>query len=203
MADLAETRRALHAVAELVLAGPQYRRSGTIRLRVAGAGLATVREPALAVDPEGLRYGDAVVPLDGATCRALAAVAGVDAEAPGIYPDGSGVGPDDVLAADRAALARLLGALRAGDEALRSLAPGEEPVVWPEHLDVAVTVDAVNYGVSPGDATHESPYAYVGPHEPRTGPFWTEPFGASRPLAPGDGADEVLAFLEEGRRALG
>ena len=26
-----------------------------------------------------------------------------------------------------------------------------EPVLWPEHLDVAVAVDAVNYGGSPGD----------------------------------------------------
>lgn len=33
-ADLRTARRSLHGVAELVLAGPQYRRSGTIRLRV-------------------------------------------------------------------------------------------------------------------------------------------------------------------------
>ena len=39
------TRRALHGVAEYLLAGPQYRASGTIRLRVSDGGFATVAEP--------------------------------------------------------------------------------------------------------------------------------------------------------------
>ncbi|GAA1113739.1 hypothetical protein [Kitasatospora arboriphila] len=39
------TRRALHAVAELVLAGLQFRTSGTIRLRASLGGFATRAEP--------------------------------------------------------------------------------------------------------------------------------------------------------------
>jgi hypothetical protein len=73
-------------------------------------------------------------------------------------------------------------------------------VLWPEHFDVAITVDDVTYGVSPGDAHSAVPYAYVGPSRPATGDFWNAPFGASRPLAElGDGA-EVTAFFREGAR---
>ena len=39
MADLVATRRSLHAVAELLLAGPQYADSGTIKLRPTPSGL--------------------------------------------------------------------------------------------------------------------------------------------------------------------
>ena len=38
-----------------------------------------------------------------------------------------------------------------------------QPVLWPEHFDLAIDVDEVNYGVSPGDGYHGAPYAYVGP----------------------------------------
>jgi glucose 1-dehydrogenase len=38
-------------------------------------------------------------------------------------------------------------------------------VLWPEHLDLAVTVDAVNYGVSPGDDAVPAPYLYGGSPE--------------------------------------
>jgi len=56
---------------------------------------------------------------------------------------------------------------------------GPDHVVDAEHLGVAIACDAVNYGISPGDASRPRPYAYVGPHEPRTGPFWNAPFGAA------------------------
>lgn len=46
-AVLATTRRSLHAVAELVLAGPQYRDIGKLRLRVIPGGFATIGTPAL------------------------------------------------------------------------------------------------------------------------------------------------------------
>jgi hypothetical protein len=74
-------------------------------------------------------------------------------------------------------------------------------VLWPEHFDLAVGVDEVNYGVSPGDAGHPLPYAYVGPWEPREGPFWNAPFGA---LEEGDELPDVAAlaeFLRAGRSA--
>ncbi|ETK32290.1 hypothetical protein [Microbispora sp. ATCC PTA-5024] len=79
--------------------------------------------------------------------------------------------------------------------------PGLTPVLWPEHFDLAVTLDEVNYGISPGDGHLPEPYAYVGPWTPRTGPFWNAPFGASRPLRELGGAEAVRAFFEQGRTA--
>ena len=48
--ELAVTRRSLHGVAELVLAGPQYRATGKLRLRVVPGGFATTLTPGLRVD---------------------------------------------------------------------------------------------------------------------------------------------------------
>ena len=42
---LVTTRRALHGVAESVIAGPQYRAHGTIRLTVSAGGFAGVASP--------------------------------------------------------------------------------------------------------------------------------------------------------------
>lgn len=80
----------------------------------------------------------------------------------------------------------------------RRFAPDLTPVLWPEHFDVGIQLDEVNYGISPGDHYVDEPYAYVGPWTPRTGEFWNAPFGAARPLRdlPGDALD---AFLAEGR----
>jgi hypothetical protein len=48
--EQAVTRRSLHGVAELVLAGPQYRATGKLRLAVVPGGFATVLAPRLRVD---------------------------------------------------------------------------------------------------------------------------------------------------------
>ena len=80
--DLIATREALHAVAEVVLAGPQYRRTGTIRLRVTPGGFGTIKEPDLRVDGADLVAGANRYPLSRTTLRALATAAGVDAGAP-------------------------------------------------------------------------------------------------------------------------
>jgi hypothetical protein len=50
---------------------------------------------------------------------------------------------------------------------------GGEPTLWPEHFDIAIELDEVNYGFSPGDEHHTEPYAYVGPWTaPPAGPLW-------------------------------
>jgi hypothetical protein len=72
-------------------------------------------------------------------------------------------------------------------------------VLWPEHFDVSITVDEVNYGVSPGDGYLGEPYAYVGPYTPRSGAFWNAPFGAARPLATLGELEAVVEFFTEGR----
>ena len=189
-----QTRRSWHGLAELVLAGPQHRRSGTIRLRIVDGGFATVAEPRLSV--VGNRSGD--VTLDGLTYAEVADRVGVDVGAPvGVYGDGSGAQPDDrIEVPDAAALGA---AFNRGDAALRAFAPDQTPVLWPEHFDVGIIVDQCNYGVSLGDSAIDEPYAYVGPWKPRTGEFWNESFGAARRLRD---LDDVAAFFAEGRANL-
>jgi hypothetical protein len=200
MDDFTSTRRSLHGVAELLLAGPQYRRSGTIRLTAATGGFATVADPRLAVAGDLLtRGGQPVMPLSGATLADLAAAAGVDCGAPaGLYTDGSGLLPADTLRVEPQAARAIARAFADGDAALRRLSPESTPVLWPEHFDLGITLDEVNYGVSPGDASVPEPYAYVGPWTPRQGPFWNASFGASRPLAQLPGPDALLDFFQEG-----
>lgn len=199
-----KTRRALHAVAELVLAGPQHRRTGEIRLLVTPTGFRTFADPELVVAGTDLVTAAGRVPIGGGTCAALAAAAGVDVGAPaGLYKDGSGVQPDDTLDLDPDAARWLEDCWAAGDRALRRLAPQEPPILWPEHFDVGILADGVGYGVSPGDGYVAEPYAYVSPPDPRHGTFWNAPFGAARPMRELHHADPdaVLAFFTEGRAA--
>jgi hypothetical protein len=197
---LVATRRALHAVAESVLAGPQYRAEGTIRLRVTPGGFGQVEGP-LRVEAGELVGAGVRVPLRG-TVVDLAAAVGVEPGAPAdLYHDHADLGPADELAVDPAAAALLLDWFARGDAGVRRFAPEATPVLWPEHFDLAITVDEVNYGVSPGDADHPAPYAYVAPWTPRTGPFWNAAFGAVRPADRLTDADAVAAFFAEGRAA--
>jgi len=196
-------RQALHGVAELVLAGPQFRRSGTIRLRATPGGFGTVADPDLRVEGAFLVVGGRRLILSGTSPRELAAAAGVDAGAPGIYHDGSGVGPDDGIDVDAADADRLAGCYAHGDSALRAFAPDETPVLWPEHFDLGITLDEVNYGVSPGDGFLGRPYAYVGPWRPRSGGFWNAPFGAAHPLDEIADVTALADFFATGRTRAG
>src|SRR5262249_30823450 len=203
MNDVATTRRALHGVAELVLAGPQYRRTGTIRLTVIEGGFATIRQPTVAVVgtelvAEGVRLG-----IAGRSCAELAEALGVTAGKPAdLYQDGSGVPPDEILVADRTVAAQLAEYFARGDAALREFAPevpDRDRVLWPEHFDVGISADEINYGVSPGDDYSDEPYAYVGPWRQREGDFWNAPFGAIRPIRELPDVAAVVAFFAEGR----
>ncbi|MFB8279113.1 hypothetical protein [Nocardia colli] len=195
------SRQALHAVAELLIAGPQYRQHGTIRLRAVPQGFGGVQWPVSVVGAE-LVWDEGKAPLRG-RYRELGQLAGVEAEPPkDVYKDTTGVDPDSVIDIDPEA-ARLVGDwFVLGDKALRTFAPDVTPVLWPEHFDLSITVDEVNYGVSPGDSFHQGPYAYVGPWTPRTGDFWNAPFGAYRPHAEVNSDATLLEFFEQGRKAL-
>ena len=197
---LTATRRALHGVAELVLAGPEHRRTGEIQLHVEPDGFRTVTEPDLRVAGDRLVAGERRLPLSGTTFRALADAAGVDVGAPAdLYHEGSGAEPDDPVEVDPTAAAYLEECFALGDAALRAFAPAEQPILWPEHFDVGIAVHEVNYGVSPGDGYHAEPYAYVSPWQRRTGGFWNAPFGAVRPMRTFAGRDALVAFFAEGR----
>ncbi|TWP50713.1 hypothetical protein FKR81_19075 [Lentzea tibetensis] len=196
--DYQVTRVALHGVAELVLAGPQYDAIGTIKLRVTPGGFGTIGAPGLRVDGDQLITPGGTLPLTG-TYEELAAAAGVAARPlRDVYHDGPDVTPSSAIHVDPADARRIADAFARGDRALREFADAE-PILWPEHFDLGITVDEVNYGISPGDAHIAEPYAYVGPWQPRTGPFWNAPFGAARPLT---SLDDVAAFFRDGRAAL-
>jgi hypothetical protein len=120
-----------------------------------------------------------------------------------LYRDGSGLALDDALEVDADAAAQVADAFAAGDAALRALAPGETPILWPEHFDIGITADEVNYGVSAGDTYLAVPYAYVGPWSPPgQDDFWNAPFGRAVPVEEIGDTDAVLAFFSEGRERL-
>lgn len=196
---LSRTRLSLHAVAEQLLAGPQHRSHGTIRLRVTPGGFGQVAGP-WRVEGTDLVGPDRRVPLAG-TVAEVAAAAGVEAGAPTNYSDHADLAADAPLSVDPAAAAVLADWFARGEAGLRAFAPDVEPVLWPEHFDLGLARDEVNYGISPGDAGHAGPYAYVGPWTPREGPFWNVSFGSLRAADELPDADAVTAYFAAGRTA--
>ena len=220
---LVATRRVLHGIAEHLLAAHEFRTIGRIALLAREHGFSTLDLPPgtrpprlelvgsslLTAAPDGEVGGEgSAVAVTGQSLGELAAAVGVTFGLPddAPYRAASGCGAGDRAVLDPAALARLQAAWADGDAALRRLAtehrPQEppEPVLWPEHFDVAVTLDEINYGVSPGDDYLPVPYAYVGPWQPRRGEFWNAPFGAAVPVDRLGDAAAVLDFFHTGSR---
>jgi hypothetical protein len=196
MTDLVTTRRSLHGVAELLVAGPQHAQSGTIRLTPCAGGFTTVAAPEVSVVGGVLAHGGRSEPLDGRTVAEVGAAVGLaPCSLADLYSDGSGIGPDDRLTISGAAEQEIAAAFERGRAGLAAFHPEIVAVLWPEHFDLGITVDAVNYGISPGDDFLDVPYAYVGPHFEMSGPFWNAPFGAARPLAE---LPDLAAWFGEG-----
>jgi hypothetical protein len=200
-ASYATTRRSLHGLAELVLAGPRYVAGGSMRLRADHDGITTWDDPPVRLSRGQLVHDSVRVDVAGLTFGEAAAAVGLTAQTlDHVYHDGVHVTPDERVTVDPAEVEVVEHALDLGNSALRSFAPDLEPVLWPEHFDIAITRGAVNYGVSPGDGYHEDPYAYVGPHEARCGAFWNAPFGSSRPVTELADAEGLARFFREGAR---
>jgi hypothetical protein len=212
---LVETRTSWHRVAEHVLAAAQFADAGTIRLRTWPGGIATVRGVAgrqlavaadsiVVVEPGGSRRS---APLT--TVGAAAAFAGVTPGLRGSYPPATPDDPDAPLPVDAAAARVLADWYALGDAALRHaaevLGAPQTPVLWPEHLDVGISVDAVNYGCSPGDAAIGHPYLYVGPHDgpPARDDFWNTAFGAALTADRIGDVEDAVAFFVEGSARTG
>ncbi len=196
------TRRQLRGVAESLVAGPQHRASGTIRLAVRPDGFTGVAI-ALAVHGTGLVWRNGSAPLAGPLDE-LADAAGVQAGPPeGLYDIVDPLPANAVLDIDPTAADFIYRGHYAGGHALKHVLPEEHPVLWPEHFDVAATENEVNYGVSAGDDYHPTPYAYVSPWTPRTGAFWNAPFGAVYPLNPTHDVDALTSriadFFDQGK----
>jgi hypothetical protein len=210
---LVETRRSWHRVAEHVLAAGQFAAAGTIRLRAHPGGFATV----VGIDGRQLAVdGKRLVVLDGAQQRETvlttvgdaAAFAGVEPGLRGSYSPVTSADPDTPLVIDLAAARLMADWCALSDTALRRFTAGlgqvPEPVLWPEHLDVAVAVGAVNYGGSLGDDALPEPYLYVGPHEgpPSRDEFWNMPFGAAVTIDRIRTPDEAVDFFSQGRALI-
>lgn len=196
------TRRQLHGIAESLIAGPQHRSAGTIRLAVRPDGCAGTAV-ALAVRGAEFVWQGGAHALSG-TPRALAAAAGVEIGPPeGVYPVEDPLPLELALEVDRCAVDLVQRSHHAGAQALNRVLPQEHPVLWPEHFDVAVSADEVGYGVSAGDDYHPMPYAYVGPWTPRNGSFWNAPFGALYPIDAESDVDaltgQIADFFDRGR----
>lgn len=206
-ATLAATRRSLHGLAELVIAGPQFRSLGSIELRVHPDGIAGAVAD-VAISGRELVGPDGRVGLGG-TCRSLAGAVGLEpSDLNDVYASGSGVDPDEELTFDMEAVDLLLAWFGRGAAALSRFCPDETPILWPEHFDVGIASGRVNYGASPGDSAHTRPYAYVGPWDPdligtlrtQDGAFWNTEFGARRPDDALPDVEAVAAFFADGRR---
>lgn len=201
---LIATRNSLHAVAELVLAGGQHAACSRIALKVDDGGFSTRFEPDLAVAGGDLVGDFGSISLHGRTARELCTQAGtVLGDLSGVYADGAEYGADERLTIDPEAAAQLYSAWWTGHQALLGVAPGADPILWPEHFDVGISVGEVNLGVSPGDGYLAVPYAYVGPWTVPSGdPFFDAPFGAARAIAELGDVAGVTAFFAEGLRRL-
>ncbi|HEY7045263.1 MAG TPA: hypothetical protein VH419_16455 [Nocardioidaceae bacterium] len=203
LARLVRTRLSLHAVAELLLAGPQYERSKSIELRVTPGGFASTRAPDIRVDGADIVAGDRRLALDGRTVDQLAADLGLEPrDLHDVYSDGRDFEASMALTIDDDAAEEIARAFGIGNAALAKLSTDVRPILWPEHFDVGIALEKVNYGVSPGDDDNAEPYAYVGPWEAPSGerdPFWNKPFGAARAIAELGDEQSVLAFFAEGR----
>jgi hypothetical protein len=213
---LVETRRSLHRVAEHVLSAALKTATGHIALQPGPDGFRTPALPdGTVVAVEGteitVAQDDDVRRAPLTTVAAAAELAGI---APGFpwtkHPPATPLEPDAPLSVDRASAAVLAGWFALGAEALTVLAaeiPQDEPGaarIYPEHFDLGMVADQVNYGVSPGDDAIELPYLYVGPHEgpPERDAFWNAPFGAFRTIHDVRSPDDALAFFRAGRERV-
>jgi len=217
-ATFAATRESLRAVACYVVAPARKARTGRIGLRAVGGGFGT---PPFDDGSRLVVRGDAIAWMPGesaalSTIRHAAQFVGVELSAdPGVGHDLPPFAPDAELAVDRVASSALGSWYAFGDLVIERLRAGfsagtiSEVQLWPEHFDLAVTVEldtsaSVNVGFSPGDGFTADPYAYVGPHdiEGLSGEYWNAPFGAFVSYGPlsgaGDPVASVLAFINEG-----
>jgi hypothetical protein len=208
---LVETRESWHRVAEHVLAAGQFAASGTIRLRPYPGGFATTvgvagRQLAVVGDRIAVIEGTSIQSEPLTTLGRAAEFSGVELGLRGTYTPVTPVDPDAPLHVDQVAARSLADWFTLADVALRRFTDEQgqpmEPVLWPEHFDLAVVLEAVNHGFSPGDAAMPEPYLYVGPHEgpPSDDPFWNASFGAAVAISRIGAPDDAVVFYAQGHR---
>jgi len=191
--NLVATRIALHALAEQVVSPLRVQMTGNeIALQARPGGFGTPDLPGGGwVGVSGMD----VVRADGAqeaitSLRAAAAFVGLE--------DFAALS-DEPVTIDLDAALELTRVWEQAWADLEAFAPEADIHLWPEHFDVAIDLDEVTYGVSPGDENHAQPYAYVAPwNPPAPGELWnaTGFTGAEGPAA------EAPALWRAARAAL-
>jgi hypothetical protein len=211
---LRTTRDHLHQVAEHVLAAARMRATGEFTLVPAAGGFGTPPlDDGRTVAVEGtelvVRSGGEQRRAPLTTVREAAALIGTEPGFPSAEP-ATPFEPDTPLELDARAAAVLAEWFTIGSEALRTLSDQlrddhpTEITLFPEHFDVGITVQGVNFGASPGDADVEVPYVYVGPHggPPAHDEYWNAEFGAYRTIHDVESVEEAVTFFRTGRERL-
>ena len=182
------TRTSWHTLAERVLAPARHAATGRIGLRPTPAGIGTPpfsEGRTLAIEGAELvvNAGDVTTRSPITTLRAAAEAAGIDpGSETGLYTPSTPDDPDARLVVDPDMAAVLRDWFALGNRVLLAWSaahPDDRPSeiqLWPEHFDLALDLGPdsgrANYGASPGDGDHESPYLYVGPWTPNDNEFW-------------------------------
>jgi hypothetical protein len=217
----ASTRESLHRLAEHVLSPARYAASGKIGLRSAPGGFATPAfgdaDRVIAVDGDHIvvteqRRAPQPVPARRTAITTIADAArfvGITPGAPAsVYQPNTPLELDAPLAVDVDAAEVIAMWYELAAKALRAFAGSiadddpSEAQLWPEHFDLALTADRINYGGSPGDDHIDVPYLYIGPFEgpPQRDAFWNQPFGAAFGFDEIASIDDAFEFFRRGRR---
>ena len=197
-ASFAETRVALHKVAEAVVA-PARQPPNEIALRYTRGG-----------------FGTPFFEQDGADCQVRVEHGELvrQREKEETHESLPGVDP-----ASATALGQFYGLGASVLEQLRADEPDGDPSLvqlWPEHFDIAIELGSeadgkrANFGFSPGDDDHDDPYLYVSPWTAEvSGELWNArgfkgaELGYSELIAAPDQRQAALEFMRERYRALG
>ena len=162
-----------------------------------------------------LRDGGRELDLNGASLRQAGAFADVTPGVPDVYTAATPLDLDAPLDINAEAAFGLDVWYFLGNSVLTKLiadVPEASTIqLWPEHFDMATDFSGVNYGASPGDASHPEPYFYVGPWDvdaaKRKHPdFFTDPWGAAlhhRDLDRDEPVKQALAFFQQGKHLFG
>jgi hypothetical protein len=204
------TRAAVHSLAEHVLCAARYSAVGRVGLTPAPDGIETPHFDGRTVGLHGVELVDTSPAGERrshvTTLREAAEFFAVTPGAPALWTPTTPLDLDVPLhieAHDVTTLAAWFGLVA---QALHELAPDAPQTLWPEHFDLAISLDDATYGGSPGDDEHTDPYIYVVPpaHPVPDGDrsFWNEPFGAGLPFDRVESVEVAVEFLADGRRRL-
>lgn len=229
---LAPTRRSWHLLAAHVVAEERFRRVGHSGLEPTSGGFRTPSDEPVGVEVD---LDQLVVRTAHDVARRPVTTIG-DAQAwvlgeigpprwgeqPGLHDPPASVPAVTPLPIDRGAAGWLGSWFRLGHAVLQRLVADPDateagiPTLWPEHFDVGTELlggdRRASYGVSPGDDTIATPYAYVVPWAASRmvpgDPRWNDPVLRGASLTAGalvaepDPEAALLAWFRQRRDAL-